>query len=54
MMICIGLTVDAEGYVWSAVWGAGKVVRLCPETGVIVATVLTPGVARASSCMFGN
>jgi sugar lactone lactonase YvrE len=26
-----GATVDAEGYLWSAHWGAGKVVRYSPE-----------------------
>eukprot|EP01052_Picozoa_sp_SAG31_P045437 SAG31_NODE_8294_length_1479_cov_1.681159_3_plen_267_part_00 len=49
-----GLTVDSEGMVWSAIWGAGKVVRLHPDTGEIVATVVTPGVDRASSVMFGG
>ena len=28
--------------------------RLCPDTGKITAEVSTPGVLRASSCMFGG
>jgi sugar lactone lactonase YvrE len=45
--------VESEGYVWSAVWGAHKVVRIDPSTGQVVATV-SIGAERASSCMFGG
>ena len=47
-----GLTVDADGDVWLAVWGAGAVRRYRPDgtlTGVVA--VPTPNV---SSCCFGG
>jgi len=53
-----GFTVDSEGFVWAAVWGASKVVRIDPSTGKVVAAVTCPGLeasgGRASSCMFGG
>jgi sugar lactone lactonase YvrE len=45
-----GLTVDAEGYVWSAKWDGGVVVRYDPS-GTIVDTIRLP-VSRPTSCMF--
>ena len=45
-----GFTVDSEGFVWAAVWGASKVVRIDPDTAKVVATVTTPGAERSSSC----
>lgn len=48
-----GLTVDAEGYVWSARWNGGCVVRHDPEDGQIVDRVRLP--ARKVSCItFGG
>jgi sugar lactone lactonase YvrE len=48
-----GLTVDAEGYVWSARWNGGCVVRHHPEDGRIVERVRFP--ARKVSCItFGG
>ena len=47
-----GLTVDADGDVWLAVWGAGAVHRYDPDgtlTGVV--SVPTPNV---TSCCFGG
>ena len=29
-----GMTVDSEGFVWSAFWGGWKVVRYNPDGGV--------------------
>lgn len=48
-----GLTVDAEGYVWSARWNGGCVVRHHPDDGRIVERVRLP--ARKVSCItFGG
>ncbi|PZF82956.1 SMP-30/gluconolactonase/LRE family protein [Jiangella anatolica] len=47
-----GLTVDAEGCLWLAVWGAGEVRRYTPDGRLLGAvTVPTPNV---SSCAFGG
>lgn len=47
-----GLTVDAEGGVWSAKWGGSRVVRYEPD-GSISAVIESP-VSRPTSCMFGG
>lgn len=47
-----GLTVDAEGHLWVARWGAGCVVRVSPD-GVVVDRIDLP-VSRVSSCTFGG
>ena len=47
-----GLTVDAEGHLWVARWGAGCVVRVAPD-GAIVDRVDIP-VSRVTSCTFGG
>jgi len=47
-----GLTVDAEGYVWCALWGGWRVERYSPE-GECVQTIEVP-VAQPSSCTFGG
>jgi len=47
-----GLTVDAEGYVWSALWNGGSVVRISPA-GRIVATIRLPA-HRITSVAFGG
>ena len=48
-----GLTVDEEGCVWVARWGAGCVDRVSPA-GDIVARIDVPGVSQVSSCSFGG
>lgn len=48
-----GLTVDADGHVWLAVWGAGQVWRLDPRTGDTTAVVEVP-TPYATSCAFGG
>jgi L-arabinonolactonase len=45
-----GLTVDAEGYVWSAKWGGGRVIRYAPDGSI--AQVIHLPVSRPTSCMF--
>jgi len=47
-----GLTVDGEGYVWSAIWDGWRVVRYAPD-GAVDKEVRLP-VQRPSSCMFGG
>jgi len=47
-----GLTVDAEGGVWSAKWNGSRVVRY-DANGAISETVDAP-VSRPTSCMFGG
>ncbi len=47
-----GLTVDSEGYVWSAVWDGWRIVRYDPS-GRIDREVVMP-VQRPTSCMLGG
>ena len=47
-----GLTVDSEGYIWSAVWDGWRVVRYDPS-GRIDREVAMP-VQRPTSCMLGG
>lgn len=48
-----GLTVDAGGCVWLAVWGAGQVWQLSPADGRVLATVSVP-TPLTTSCAFGG
>lgn len=47
-----GLTVDAEGFVWSAQWYGARVVRYDPQ-GKVERTIETPA-KQTSSVMFGG
>lgn len=47
-----GLTVDAEGYIWSAHWAGWRVTRYAPD-GTIDRELAMP-VSAASSCAFGG
>jgi sugar lactone lactonase YvrE len=47
-----GLTVDAEGFIWSAIWDGWRVIRFRPD-GTIDREVRMP-VQRPTSCMFGG
>ena len=47
-----GLTVDSEGYIWNAQWGASRVVRYAPD-GAIDYILDTP-VSQPTSCTFGG
>jgi len=47
-----GLTVDSEGYIWSAMWDGWKIVRFRPD-GKIDMEVTLP-VQRPTSCTFGG
>ena len=47
-----GLTVDAQGYVWSAVWDGWRLIRFAPD-GTLDREIHLP-VQRPTSCMFGG
>jgi sugar lactone lactonase YvrE len=47
-----GLTVDADGYVWVAIWGGGVLRRFAPD-GTQDAVVQVP-VSQPTSCAFGG
>jgi len=47
-----GLTVDADGFVWSAIWDGARLLRFDPD-GVLERTVELP-VPRPTSCAFGG
>lgn len=47
-----GLTVDADGYVWSAKWDGWRIVRYAPD-GRIDRTIPMP-VPRPTACAFGG
>lgn len=48
-----GMTLDAEGKLWVALWGAGAVCRYDPATGALLQTVTVPA-PYTSSCAFGG
>jgi sugar lactone lactonase YvrE len=47
-----GLTVDADGDLWVAIWGAGRVHRYSPD-GVLREEMILPA-AQATSCAFAG
>jgi len=47
-----GATIDAEGYLWSAHWGAGRIVRYSPE-GRIDRTLRVPASQPTCVCFGG-
>lgn len=47
-----GLTVDAEGHIWSACWDGAKIVRYAPDGSVD--RVLPVPALRVTSCVFGG
>ena len=46
------LTIDCDGFVWSAIWDGWKVVRYSPD-GQVNLTIPLP-VQRPTSCIFGG
>lgn len=48
-----GMTIDIEDKLWVALWGAGRVARICPQRGEILAVVRLP-VSIPTSCIFGG
>lgn len=48
-----GMTIDAEGMLWVAHWGGGRVTRWNPSNGKLLQTIRVPA-SRTTSCAFGN
>ncbi|TDC74776.1 SMP-30/gluconolactonase/LRE family protein [Streptomyces hainanensis] len=48
-----GMTVDGDGCVWSAIWGAGQVRRYAPD-GRLLGIVEVPAVQPSSVCLTGH
>lgn len=48
-----GITIDAEDKLWVALWGAGRVARVCPTEGRILAECALP-VSIPTACTFGG
>lgn len=48
-----GMTVDADGYLWSAVWGAGRVLRFAPD-GTRDTVLTVPARQPTSVCLTGE
>ncbi len=48
-----GMTIDAEGMIWIALWDGYRVERRNPDTGALLDTVRVP-TAKVSACAFGG
>lgn len=48
-----GMTIDVEDKLWIALWGASRVVRVCPQQGEILDEVILP-VSIPTACTFGG
>ena len=48
-----GMTIDAEGHLWVALWEGGRVLRVDPTVGAISDEIVMP-VSRPTSCCFGG
>jgi len=48
-----GMTIDAEGMLWVAIWGAGEVRRYDPASACVLETVRV-NAKQVSSCCFGG
>lgn len=48
-----GMTVDADGYVWSAIWGAGEIRRFAPD-GTLDRVLTVPASQPTSVCLTGG
>lgn len=49
-----GMTVDTDGRLWVAVWGAGQVRCLDAGTGAVLEVVEVDGPTQTSACTFGG
>lgn len=48
-----GMTIDADGCLWVALWDGGRVLRVDPAAGRVCAEIPMP-VSRPTSCAFGG
>ena len=48
-----GMTIDADGGVWTALWGGGAL-RRYDASGTLTEVVEVPGVTNTSACAFGG
>ncbi|WP_138475070.1 SMP-30/gluconolactonase/LRE family protein [Dyadobacter bucti] len=48
-----GMTIDSQGMLWIAVWGASKVIRCNPANGFILNEIHFPA-TQVTSCTFGG
>ena len=48
-----GMTIDADGNLWTALWGAGMVVCVEPESGRIIDSIQLP-VSQVACCAFAG
>lgn len=48
-----GMTIDSEGYLWVAMWGGGRVIRVEASSGKVVYTI-SADARYTSSCTFGG
>lgn len=48
-----GMTVDADGYIWQALWNGGKVLRYAPD-GTVVADISIPDALHITNICFGG
>lgn len=48
-----GMTIDVEDKLWVALWGAGRVARICPRQGKILDEIRLP-VSIPTACTFGG
>lgn len=49
-----GMTIDTEGFLWIAMFNAGKVIRIDPMIGETDYEVLVPNARQVTSCTFGG
>lgn len=48
-----GMTIDAEGLLWVALWGGSAIIRCDPRRGAVVQRITLP-VSLVTSCAFGG
>ncbi len=49
-----GMTIDAEGHLWIALFDGGRVLRIDPDTAQRTYEVRVPGGGNVTSCAFGG
>jgi sugar lactone lactonase YvrE len=48
-----GMTIDASGKLWIAIWNGGKVIRFCPETKNVIGEIKV-NAKKPTSAVFGG